>query len=93
MQSKVDVASELKKSLEQDAFRLAWEKSRIRRELGSEVLGRRLQLGLSQRDLARRMGTSQNYIYRIETGRANPTLDNLQRLSEVLGASLKVQLL
>lgn len=78
---------------ERDAeFRAAWEERKVQRELGDRVLQRRLELGISQRELARRTGTSQNRIYLIETGEANPTLTTLERLAVVLGAELRVEL-
>lgn len=73
-------------------FHAAWEARRLQRELGERVLEGRLALGISQRELARRIGTSQNRIYLIETGEANPTLTTLERLAEVLGAELRVEL-
>lgn len=75
-----------------DEFRAAWEANRAKREFGYEVLRRRLDLDLSQRELAGRVGTSQNRIYLIENGEANPTLDTLLRLASVLGLELEVRL-
>lgn len=50
---------------EDPEFRRLWEEGRARRELGSRLLGRRLEMGLSQQQLARKVGTSQNRIYLI----------------------------
>ena len=41
--------------------------------------------GLSQRDLARRAGTSQSEISRIEQGRISPTLATLEKLLHAAG--------
>lgn len=71
-------------------FRRIYEERRPRRELGRIVLERRLELGLSQRELAERVSTSQNRIYLIENGDANLTLDTLQRLAAVLGITLEI---
>lgn len=68
-----------------------WEERRAGRELGMIVLERRLDLGLSQRELAQRIGTSQNRIYLIENGEANPTLETLQSLATVLGVPLEIK--
>ena len=67
-------------------FRAAWDARRPQRELGYRVLERRLTLGISQRELARRIGTSEDCIHLIETGEENPTPQILERLAEVLGA-------
>lgn len=72
-------------------FRRIWEANQGKRELGILVLERRLALGMSQRELADRIGTSQNRIYLIENGEANPTLDTLQRLVTVLDVSLEIR--
>ncbi len=74
-----------------DEFRRVWEANRARRELGMLVLEKRLELGISQRELAERVGTSQNRIYLMENGEANPTLDTLQRLAAVLGFALEIR--
>lgn len=72
-------------------FRRAWEAGRARRELGMLILERRMELGLSQRELAERVGTSQNRIYLMENGETNPTLDTLQRLADVLDFALEIR--
>ncbi len=74
-----------------DEFRRAWEEGRSKRELGMFVLEKRLDLGLSQRELAERVGTSQNRIHLIESGETNPTLNTLQRLSDVLGFPMEIR--
>ncbi len=87
-----DGETHLRELLERDGrFRQVWEANRAKRELGMLVLDFRLERGLSQRELASRVGTSQNRIYLIENGEANPTLETLQRLSEVLGFALEIR--
>jgi len=49
--------------------------------------------GLTQRDLARRAGTSQPAIARIETGLASPTLSTLERLAAAAGFDVKLSLI
>jgi transcriptional regulator with XRE-family HTH domain len=48
------------------------------------VIKRRMELGLSQRDVAERMGTSNTAISRIESGRHPTKQDTLARLAEAL---------
>jgi transcriptional regulator with XRE-family HTH domain len=45
----------------------------------------RLARGLGQAELARRAGTTQNYISRIERGTVSPSLKTLQRLVHAMG--------
>jgi transcriptional regulator with XRE-family HTH domain len=44
----------------------------------------RLRLGLSQRQLARRMETPRSYVSKIENGKALPMLPSLERLARAL---------
>ena len=50
----------------------------------------RKALGLTQKDLAERMGTAQANISRFESGNYNPTLAFLQKMAESLGKNLKI---
>lgn len=56
--------------------------------IGEALARARNVAGLSQRDLARRAGTAQSLVARIERGRANPTLVTLDRLFEAAGHHL-----
>jgi transcriptional regulator with XRE-family HTH domain len=61
-------------------------------DLANELLDLRLEKGWSQTELARRAGTRQANISRIESGVANPTLKSLQRLAQALDTELTVNL-
>lgn len=50
----------------------------------------RTEAGLTQADLARRMGTTQSAIARVEGGGARPSLDTLERLAAAVGKELVV---
>lgn len=52
----------------------------------------RAAAGLTQRELARRAGTSQSVIARIERGQASPSLDTLTRLLAAAGFELLMEL-
>lgn len=56
--------------------------------LGVEVKVRRLEVGLSQEDLAGRCELDRPYITLIEIGRKQPTISVLHRLSGALELSL-----
>lgn len=49
---------------------------------------RRLELGVSQADLARLSGLSLHGLSDIETGKGNPTLETLLKLVQVLGLQI-----
>jgi len=59
-------------------------------ELGQAVYDRRAALGISQTELARRVGMSQPQISRIEGGGTRPTMGLLHRLSIALEAELNL---
>ena len=44
----------------------------------------------SQAEIARRMGTSQPAVARLEGGRGNPSLATLRRYAEATGTKLKI---
>ncbi len=60
--------------------------------LRREVLKARRRSGLSQRELAQRMGTSQSVITRIERGEYMPSFKTLRKLAEATGSQLVIRL-
>ncbi|HEV8063731.1 MAG TPA: helix-turn-helix transcriptional regulator [Acidimicrobiales bacterium] len=60
-----------------------------RHELVSELEARRVSLGLTQTDVAARMGTSQSAIARLESGEADIRLSTLERYAAALSHELK----
>ena len=59
--------------------------------LGDSVLRARLEKGWSQSELARKIGTKQANISRLEAGLANPTLRFLQDLCVELDLEILIQ--
>lgn len=59
-------------------------------DLGARVRMERVRLGLTQSELAERMGTSQPTIARLEAGGVTPSLDTLHRVAEALRLELVV---
>lgn len=62
----------------------ARETLRLHFALGDAVLRARIKRGWSQVELAERVGTKQANISRIEAGLANPTINLVQRIVQVL---------
>ena len=84
---------QLKKELLRDkGIKKAYEK------LGSEfaviemIIKRRIEKGLSQRELAKKIGTKQPGISRLESGTYNPSFF-LQKVGEALDAKVKISLI
>ena len=83
---------DLAESLKNPEFRRAWKDSEPEYLLAKKIIEKRLANKLSQRALARKLGTSQAVVSRLETMTANPTLSLLQRVSKALGAKLVITL-
>lgn len=60
------------------------EMSERRRALTDELTTRRVALGLSQTEVAARMGTSQSAVARLEAGSSDVRLSTLQRYAAAL---------
>jgi ribosome-binding protein aMBF1 (putative translation factor) len=58
--------------------------------LAHEIHALREQRGLSQSELATRVGTTQSAIARLESGSISPSLKTLQRVANALGVTLVV---
>lgn len=52
----------------------------------------RKKLGMTQKELAERMGTAQANISRFESGNYNPSLAFLQKMAQSLGKNLKISM-
>jgi ribosome-binding protein aMBF1 (putative translation factor) len=57
-----------------------------------EMVDARQSAGLTQAELARRMGTSQSVIARLESARHMPTFDLISRYAQALGQRVEVRL-
>jgi len=61
-------------------------------EIASELMRARMRAGLSQAELAARMGTSQSAIARLESGQTLPSTKTLLRFAEATGSKVQVRL-
>ena len=62
-------------------------------DIADKVAARRLEMSLSQRELAELCGTTQSAIARLERGGRPPRIDTLLRIAEALECDLVVDLL
>jgi predicted transcriptional regulator len=60
-----------------------------RHQLVSELEERRVDLGLTQTEVAARMGTSQSAVARLESGEADIRLSTLERYAAALSQELE----
>ena len=78
----------LAEALGDPEFREAWEAS----DPAYQVARLRILRGLTQQQLAERVGTRQPSIARLESGREEPKLGFLRRVAEALGAKVEVRI-
>src|SRR5512142_2429198 len=78
----------LRRSADAQAARMAEERGRLVRELA----GQRHAAGLSQTEVAARMGTSQSAVARLESGTADVRASTLERYAAAVGGQITWQL-
>ncbi|WP_346309162.1 helix-turn-helix transcriptional regulator [Limnohabitans sp.] len=61
-------------------------------ELARELIAARMKAGLTQGDVAARMGTTQSVVARIESGRGTPSMRTVQRFASAVGARAVVRM-
>src|SRR5947208_7947303 len=88
----IDGDTFLAAQLADSEFRHAFEQRRLIHEVAMAVKGMRQAAGLTQAQLAKRIGSSQPMIARIEKGldQRTPQFDTLQRIAAALGRQLKL---
>lgn len=59
-------------------------------ETGKKMAGLRKENGLSQKDLAKKLGISQQLISRIESGNENASLETLDNIAKVLNKKVNI---
>jgi len=84
---------QLKKELLKDKkVKQAYEKLGPEFAVIEMIIRKRIERGLSQKQLAKKIGTKQSAISRLESGTYNPTLSFLEKVVEALDTKLKISL-
>jgi transcriptional regulator with XRE-family HTH domain len=79
-----------KKWLKEPKYRKAYDALESEFALASAVIDARVRAGLTQAALARKMGTTQPVVARLESGRTHPSMRTLARLAEATGSRLRI---
>jgi ribosome-binding protein aMBF1 (putative translation factor) len=82
----------LKQELKKPAVRRAFEEERAMLNIGLALAKERQKKGLSQREIARRIGTSAPQISRTERSPEHSNVQTLQRYAKALGMKLDMKL-
>ncbi len=80
-----------KKWMKEPKYRKAYEALGEEFALSSAVMDVRNRAGLTQAELARKMGTTQPVVARLESGRSRPSMRTLERLAEATGSRLLIR--
>ncbi|MBI5613893.1 helix-turn-helix transcriptional regulator [Candidatus Gottesmanbacteria bacterium] len=82
---------DLKKRLKSPSFRKSWEESEPEYLLAKQMIEKRLIQKLSQRQLAKKINTTQAVISHLETMNANPSLQLLKRIASEFNSRLTIR--
>lgn len=82
-----------KKMLADPAVRKAYDELVPEFEIARELIKARSRAGLTQSDVAKRMGTTQSVIARMESGSTLPSMSSLVRYAKVTGSRTVVKLI
>ena len=81
-----------RKLLKDPEVRVAYDALEPEYALAREMIAARRRAGLTQEELAARMGTTQSAVARLESGRRMPSMKTLQRFADATGSRAQVRL-
>lgn len=87
----MDWETHKKQLLKDPKVRKALQETELEYQIARALIKVRIEKGLTQAQLARKLHTRQSVISRVENAKTVPSLSFLKRLAEVLNVSLKVQ--
>lgn len=87
----IDAENWLRKKLKDPEFKKEYDRLEPEFALAREVISARVKAKLTQAQVAKRMGTSQSAVARIESGRS-PSLTSLRRYAKAVGRKLEIRL-
>lgn len=85
-----DYERHLNAKLQNQEFKAEWDDTESEYSLTKALIRARNTAGLTQRQLSDRTGIDQAILSRIETGKANPSMNTLRKLAKGLGKSLRI---
>lgn len=71
-------------------FKKAYKEERHRLDIAYQILELREKENLTQEKLAKKIGTTQSVIARIESGQGNVTIDTVGKIADVLNKRLAI---
>ena len=81
----------LRKEMKKPSFKKGYEEEKQKLALGYQIFLAREQAGMTQAELAKRIGTRQSNISRLEQGNYNFTVEMLEKIAQALHSRLKIE--
>jgi ribosome-binding protein aMBF1 (putative translation factor) len=81
-----------RKSLKNPRIKKEYDKLGPRYQLIEQLIQARIKTGLTQKEIAVRMGTKQSALARFEAGNTNPTLKFIQKLAKALDTTFRLKI-
>jgi DNA-binding XRE family transcriptional regulator len=81
-----------REKLKDPKFKAAYDTLEEEFALANELIGARARAKLSQEEVARRMGTSQSAVARMESGRTLPSTSSLVKYAKATGHKVRIKL-
>jgi|SRR3989344_1687235 len=79
--------------LKDSAYKRAYEETEPEYQLARSLIGARLKRKMTQEELAKKIGTKQPVISRIEAMSQKPSLSLLERIAKALNARVEIRIL
>jgi DNA-binding XRE family transcriptional regulator len=86
----LDYREALQKELKGPDFKQAWDSYEFEYQLANLLIQLRSEAGLSQDELAKKIGTTQSAIARMESGKVIPRLESLAKIAAACGKKLEI---
>ncbi len=82
---------DFKERMKDKKFRKAFEQERRRLAIAYEILKLREKHGYTQKELAKKLGTTQSVVARVETGNQNLTINYLNKIADIFKKDLRIR--
>ena len=80
-----------KEALKDPAFKAEYDRLQPEFAVINAIFEARREKGITQKDLAEKIGTKQSVISRLESGKANPSIAFLKKLAAALNTKLEIK--
>lgn len=91
VQTPIDFQSYLKQQLKDPEIKKHYETAGKQLEIAYQILQLRKKQGISQSEFAKKLGTTQSNVARIEAGQQNFTTETLQKIAKAFRRDLRVE--